>query len=329
MAKLFNLAGMDSATTGTGTLTLGSALAGLLTFANAGVVDGDVISYSIVDGTSTEVGTGTYTASGTTLTRTTVINSTNSGSKIDCSGSQKVYISVLASDIYNNGWIPATGTWSYSSADDPTYVISVNADMTAIIGVGQKIKLTQTTDKYFIVTAVGAYSGGNTLITVYGGTDYDLANEAVTSPYYSMVKAPFGFPMAIDKWTVTTSDITDIYQSSPTAAQWYNLGSLSISIPIGFWRVVYEAFIYAAKTGANSDQSATLSTGNNNASDPTMTGGVYAYLVASGLIHRERFLTTGAKTTYYLNAKSSTTPTDINFRGDFGTTVIRATCAYL
>jgi hypothetical protein len=228
-----------------------------------------------------------------------------------------------------DGWIPATGTWSYSSADDPTYVISVNADMTAIIGVGQKIKLTQTTDKYFIVTAVGAYSGGNTLITVYGGTDYDLANEAVTSPYYSMVQSPFGFPMAIDKWTVTTSDITDVYQSSPTAAQWYNLGSLSISIPIGFWRIVYEAFIYAAKAGANSDQSVTLSTGNNNASDPTMTGGVYAYVVASGLIHRERFLTTGAKTTYYLNAKSSTTPTDINFRGDFGTTVIRATCAYL
>jgi hypothetical protein len=61
--------------------------------------------------------------------------------------------------ILSSGWIPADGTWTFSSADAPTYVVSVNADMTGIISVGMKIKLTHATVKYFIVTAVGAFSG--------------------------------------------------------------------------------------------------------------------------------------------------------------------------
>ena len=103
-------------------------------------------------------------------------------------------------------WTSDSNTWTFSSADSPTFVISVNADMTALITAGTQIQLTQSaTVKYFIVTAVGAYSGGATLITVYGGTDYTLANSAITSPNYSYAKAPTGFPLSPAKWTVTTN----------------------------------------------------------------------------------------------------------------------------
>lgn len=95
--KLFNLARVTSATVGTGTLTLGSAVAGYLTFALAGVADGDVVLYGIKDGSASEVGWGTYTASGTTLSRN-VFKSTNANALISASGSQEVYISALASD---------------------------------------------------------------------------------------------------------------------------------------------------------------------------------------------------------------------------------------
>lgn len=95
MAKLFNLARMSCATTGTGTLTLGSAVSGHISFASAGAVDGDVVSYGIIDGTAAEVGIGTYTASGTTLTRT-LVNSTT-GSLLSLSGSAEVFITDLAS----------------------------------------------------------------------------------------------------------------------------------------------------------------------------------------------------------------------------------------
>jgi len=70
MGLLYNLARMTTATTGTGTITLSSAVSGYLTFALAGVNNGDVISYAINDGANSEIGTGTYTSAGTTLTRT-------------------------------------------------------------------------------------------------------------------------------------------------------------------------------------------------------------------------------------------------------------------
>ena len=98
MLKLANRAKMSTATTGTGTITLGSAEAGYQTFAAAGVVDGDVVRYVIEDGTNWEIGQGTYTASGTTLSRT-VLESSNSDNPITLSGSAKVFISAAAEDV--------------------------------------------------------------------------------------------------------------------------------------------------------------------------------------------------------------------------------------
>ena len=97
MAKLFNLARVTTATTGTGTITLGSAASGHLTFANAGVTDGQYVTYGIIDGTESEVGRGLYTSSGTTLTRS-VITSTNSNSAINLSGTAEVFITSINSD---------------------------------------------------------------------------------------------------------------------------------------------------------------------------------------------------------------------------------------
>lgn len=95
MAKLYNLARMTTTTTGGGTITLGVASSGFLTFAQAGVVDQDIVFYGIKDGANSEVGYGTYTASGATLTRN-VIRSTNSNAAISLSGGAEVYVTVPA-----------------------------------------------------------------------------------------------------------------------------------------------------------------------------------------------------------------------------------------
>jgi len=97
MPKLANLARMTTATAGTGTITLGTAVSGYLTFSQAGIADSDVVYYAIKDGANSEIGIGTYTTSGTTLSRDTVLNSTNSGSKITLSGTAEVFISPPAS----------------------------------------------------------------------------------------------------------------------------------------------------------------------------------------------------------------------------------------
>lgn len=100
MGKLFNLARMTTATTGAGTITLGSAVSGYLTFALAGVSNLDIVSYAIKDGANSEIGIGTYTASGTTLSRT-VTKSTNSNTAISLSGTAEVFITPRAEDLLN------------------------------------------------------------------------------------------------------------------------------------------------------------------------------------------------------------------------------------
>jgi hypothetical protein len=97
MPILVNRAKMTTATTGTGTITLGAAESGYQSFADAGVVDTDVVRYVIEDGTDWEIGTGTYTATGTTLSRT--LGESSTGSLLDLTGSAVVYVAATAADL--------------------------------------------------------------------------------------------------------------------------------------------------------------------------------------------------------------------------------------
>lgn len=98
MPVLVNRAKMSTSTTGTGTVTLGSAEAGYQTFADAGVSDGDVVRYVIEDGNNWEIGTGVYTSSGTTLSRS-VAESSNSDNAINLSGSAVVFVTAVKDDV--------------------------------------------------------------------------------------------------------------------------------------------------------------------------------------------------------------------------------------
>ena len=98
---LGNRAKMSTSTTGTGTITLGSALSGYQTFAQAGITNGQTVRYAIEDGTNFEIGSGVFTSSGTTLTRS-VTESSNSDNAISLSGSAEVFITASAADIFVN-----------------------------------------------------------------------------------------------------------------------------------------------------------------------------------------------------------------------------------
>lgn len=81
---------------GTGTITLNAAVSPYQSFASAGVPNGQTVSYLAEEGTAWELGRGTYTSSGTTLSRGLVSSST--GSLISLTSSATVSIVMLSDD---------------------------------------------------------------------------------------------------------------------------------------------------------------------------------------------------------------------------------------
>jgi hypothetical protein len=88
-------------TTGTVAVTLaGAAGANFQTFL-AAVGDGNRCYYAIVSATQWEVGIGTYTAAGNTLSRDTVLASSNAGALVNfTAGSKDVYVDIPAGVVW-------------------------------------------------------------------------------------------------------------------------------------------------------------------------------------------------------------------------------------
>ena len=128
-------------TTGTGTVTLAGASTGFQSFAAVG--NGNSTFYTIADasGSDWEVGIGTYTSSGTTLSRDTVLSSSNSGSLVNFSaGTKNVFVTFPASSTLfalNNTTIATNGVIPSGANATALGPITINTGKAVTVSTGQ------------------------------------------------------------------------------------------------------------------------------------------------------------------------------------------------
>jgi hypothetical protein len=116
MVKLVNRAKMTTTTVGTGTVTLVAAVAKHQSFASAGVVDSDQVRYAIEDGDLWEIGLGTYSSIGPTLSRGAT-ESSSAGSEITLTGSAVVYVTAAETDIVQPEKVQTLVNKTYTDAE--------------------------------------------------------------------------------------------------------------------------------------------------------------------------------------------------------------------
>ena len=171
MVTLVNRAYVATSTTGTGSVTLGTPEPGFQSFANAGVTNGQTVRYTITEGSAWEIGTGTYSSTGPTLTRSPSESSAG-GSAINLTGDGAlVFVTAAGEDIQQP---PSEGPF-------------VDGDKTKLDGIETGADVTDTAN----VTAAGALMDSevdadiktlalpaNTTISTFGASLVDDANAA-------------------------------------------------------------------------------------------------------------------------------------------------------
>jgi hypothetical protein len=239
-------------TTGTGTLTLAGAVTGFQSFAAVG--DGNTTYYAITGGSQWELGIGTYTASGTTLSRDTVLSSSNSGNLVDfAAGSKTVFVTYPAEksvyqDASNNvsgynienspigGSTPAAGTFTtLTSNGETSFTIPGSMSVTS--------QATSGNNSFNFVTSA---TSGRQGIAVQDGTRF--------AEFFLMKSTQAGYGNtneAVIRASVNTAGLRLVSDSSATPTIFFSTGTTPSAVSEQF-RITntVSAVNYVQVTGA-------------------------------------------------------------------------------
>jgi hypothetical protein len=294
-----------STTTGTGTLTLAGAVAGFQSFAAIG--NGNTTYYTITNAAgSWEVGIGTYTSSGTTLSRTTVLASSNSGSLVNFTGTLNVFCDYPAEK-------------------------AVYQDASGQVTISSQLNLTNASNYNLYASGAGAnYMGG---LLTFGSWGVGTAGIPNLIKLYDTGAPSTSYGLGISSGTlnIVSGGNTSFYNGGGTnvggisaAGIWYlggAAGSNSLQVPL-----VASAVNYIQVAGAATGAAPNIQTigSDANISMTFSTKGSYGYGFYTGSFASQQFViaatasavnymvAAGGATGYGTNLSASGTDTNID-----------------
>jgi hypothetical protein len=199
---------------GTGTVTLLGAVTGYQSFAVVGNTNTTYYTISDQSGGNWEVGIGTYTASGTTLARTTVLASSNGGSLTNFStGTQDVFLTYPAEVAVT---LAGTQTLTNKTLTNPTVTNYVETPYIANTSTAITLDLANGTVQ--ILTLTG--SPTITMPTAVAGKSFIMYLKTGSGSFtvtWSTVKWASGTAPTI----TSTASRMDIYSFFSDGTNWY------------------------------------------------------------------------------------------------------------
>jgi len=143
-----------STTTGTGTLTLAGAATGFQSFAAIGNGNTTFYTIALVSSNEWEVGIGTYTSSGTTLSRNTILSSSNSGNAVNFSaGTKDVFVTYPSERAITGGGggIGALVVNATTATESYTIGTGTNAQSVGPVTVASGVTITVSSGQRWLV----------------------------------------------------------------------------------------------------------------------------------------------------------------------------------
>lgn len=202
MVKLVNRAKMTTATTGTGDITLGSAVDGFQSFSSAGLVNGDTVTYVIEDGSDWEIGLGTYNTG--VLSRS--LDDSSTGSLLNLSGQAIVYATAASFDLQQ---ALAEGVF-------------VDGDKTKLDGIETGATADQT------ITAGAGLTGGGTGDVTLSHADTSAqasVNNSGATVIQDVTLDTYGHVTALGSTTLTLATLGYTGETNATADQTITAGA--------------------------------------------------------------------------------------------------------